>query len=172
MPCKYHAGTNLTISRMSGLGLWIIVYSNGFRKSFWNLKCGSSSFSRNRIASWRRESKAKMPTCGLLWQHTLKRRMWNESTAGYNARDSLCWNALLVYPINLTTPVECGSCCNKISPQVSEGWTNEDFGRGRRTGFLSMKHPLMPEQNLQWRSIAPFGQKGITPQPEARTPDR
>ena len=50
--------------------MWIMVYSNGLRKSFWNLKCGSSSFSKKRIASCRSASRAKKPTCGLLWQHT------------------------------------------------------------------------------------------------------
>lgn len=47
---------------MSGFGLWDIVYSNGFKKSFWNLKCANSSFSKNRMASCRRESNAKNPT--------------------------------------------------------------------------------------------------------------
>ena len=51
-----------TMSRISGLELLIIVYSNGLKKSFWNLKCGSSSFSRKRMASCRRASRAKKPT--------------------------------------------------------------------------------------------------------------
>jgi len=63
-------GICFTISRISGLWLCLIVYSNGFRKSFWNLKCGNSSFSRNRIESCRSESNAKKPTWGLLWQQT------------------------------------------------------------------------------------------------------
>lgn len=63
------------MSRTSGLELWIMVYSNGRRKSFWNLKCASSSFSKNRMANWRRASKAKNPTCGFLWQQTCGRIM-------------------------------------------------------------------------------------------------
>ena len=70
----------ITISRTSGLELWVMVYSNGRRKSFWNLKWGNSSFSKNLMASCRRASNAKKPTCGLLWQHT-----WISSEKGYVA---------------------------------------------------------------------------------------
>lgn len=71
---QYRAGLRsgqLTRSLASGLWLCVIVYSNGFKKSFWNLKLASSSFSRKRIASCRSASNAKNDTVGLVWQQTL-----------------------------------------------------------------------------------------------------
>jgi hypothetical protein len=65
-----NVSSKFTISRISGFALCVMVYSKGLKKSFWNLKCGNSSFSRKRIASCRKESRAKNPTWGLLWQQT------------------------------------------------------------------------------------------------------
>lgn len=56
----------LTISRASEFLLCTMVYSNGRKKSFWNLKCDNSSFSKKFMASCLRASKAKKLMLGLL----------------------------------------------------------------------------------------------------------
>ena len=55
-----------TISLASEFLLLTMVYSNGRRKSFWNRKCESSSFSKKFIASCLNASRAKKLTLGLL----------------------------------------------------------------------------------------------------------
>lgn len=71
------------MSRTSGFELWTIVYSKGRKKSFWNLKCGNSSFSKNLMASWRSASKAKNATWGLLWQQTCTTKSFKELLPHY-----------------------------------------------------------------------------------------
>jgi hypothetical protein len=54
------------MSLASGFALCTMAYSKGFKKSFWKLKFANSCFSKKRIASCRRESRAKKETFALV----------------------------------------------------------------------------------------------------------
>lgn len=79
------------MSRTSALLLWIIAYSKGFRKSFWKLKLVSSCFSKKRIASCRRESKAKKDTLAFVWLQTLFAKGEGQEMLPNRIAGSLTW---------------------------------------------------------------------------------
>lgn len=156
------------MSLISGFWLWIMVYSKGFKKSFWNLKFGNSSFSRNRIASWRRESKAKKPTCGLLWQHTCKHKISKWKSQAEAGRLDLC--ALPKFPTYLTIQYEYDSCCNKKFPPIFVSWTNEVVVKDQKIGFLPTTRRSRLGQSPRWPSKILWVKKLALPY--QRTPDR